>query len=79
MTSSNVFWTVLNQDRTRALRVGWKWAWQYGDRAAIWVALDEVTADASPVLYEYEGNADRAAALVGGVVACVRGERLVPQ
>jgi hypothetical protein len=78
-SDSNVFWTVLDQGQTRALRVGWKWAWERGARADIWVALDEMSVDASPVLYEHEENADRSAALVGGVVARVRGERPVPQ
>jgi hypothetical protein len=78
-SDSNVFWTVLNKDNTHALRRGWRWAWEGGNRAAIWVALSEMTEDASPVLYECEENADRSASVVGGVVARVRGERPVPQ
>jgi hypothetical protein len=70
-------WTVSNQEKTKLLRVGWRWAQMANALENAWVpmalaSLHTIGTDLDAVLYESEDNAKIAADEVGGVVCPVR-------
>lgn len=67
-----VGWTVMNQEKTKLLRVGWRWAQMANALENAWIPVAQATlntagTDHDAVLYEYESNAQQAARETGGV------------